>query len=309
MSTVATATRGTRVARVARRQHGLITFGQLRRLGLSRGTIQHWTASGRLHRVHVGVFAVGHRAVTDRGRMLAAVMTCGPMAALSHAHAALVWSLFAPWVEVAVSPTHVTVPPESGRGRRPGVLVHRASLPVGEVTTEDGIPLTTVARTALDFAEIATMRELERLVDRAVSEERVAIADLRSIIAAHPARRGARALRRLLDTAERFDSVGDSELEAAFVALVRQAGLPRPALGTRIDGMKVDAVWPRARVAIELDGCRWHRSRWRQESDRDRETRLRRLGWLVVRYSARQVFEEPLAVIADLTRLLAQRQA
>lgn len=73
--------------------------------------------------------------------------------------------------------------------------------------------------------------------------------------------------------------------------------------------MKIDAVWRDERVAVELDGYWWHRTRFRQESDRDREVRLRRLRWLPVRYSARQVFDEPLLVIADLAAVLAGRRA
>ena len=300
--------RGARVARIAARQHGLITFAQLRRLSGSRGTIQHWTTCGRLHRVHVGVFAVGHRALTDRSRLLAAVMACGPDAALSHTHAALVWRLFPPWVTVNPSPTHVTVPHTSGRGRRPGILVHRAELLPGETELEEGIRVTTVARTALDYGEIASHRELELLVDRAIVEDRVEVGELRTAVAAHPSRRGSGALQRLLDAAERFDSVGDSALEEAFLQLTRAASLPRPSMGAMIGGMKLDAVWPGPRVAVELDGYRWHPTRGRQESDRDREARLRRLGWLVIRYSARQVFERPLEVAADLARVLATRR-
>ena len=133
------------------------------------------------------------------------------------------------------------------------------------------------------------------------------VAELTDIAAAHPGRRGAARLRRLIATAERFDSLTDSELEEAFVALARSAGLPTPALNQRIAGMRVDAVFRAQRVAVELDGYRWHRSRYRQESDRRREARLRQLGWAPVRYSASQVFDDPLVVVADLGSILATR--
>lgn len=296
---------GRRVAALAARQHGLVTFGQLLRLGVGRRAVQHRVATGRLHRVHLGVYAVGHDAICDAGRLLAAVMACGNEAALSHVHAAVVWRLLPPWVETSLIPTHVTVPPGSGKGRRPRILIHRSRLPRTEVEVEDAIPITSVARTVLDLAEVRGTRELERLVDQAITNGQVTVAKLHAVTASHPGRHGAAAVRRLLATAERFDSLTQSELEEAFAGLVRAGGLGSPALNRLIDGMKIDAIWRAERVAVELDGYRWHRTRHRQEADRDREARLRRLGWFPVRYSARQVFDQPLIVIADLAAVLA----
>jgi Transcriptional regulator, AbiEi antitoxin len=108
-----------RIAALAARQHGLVTFAQLRRLGLSRGAIRHRVVSAVLHRVHVGVYAVGHPAISPSAQLLGAVMACGDTAVLSHVHAAHLWRLLPPWIEVELAPTHVTVPPACGRGRRP----------------------------------------------------------------------------------------------------------------------------------------------------------------------------------------------
>ena len=116
-------------------------------------------------------------------------------------------------------------------------------------------------------------------------------------------------MRRLFATDRRFDSLTDSELEEEFIRIVRSAGLPVPALGQRIEGMKVDAIWRAERVVAELDGYRWHRTGYRQDRDRRREARLRQLGWLPVRYSAAQVFDSPLAVVADLVAVLIARRS
>ena len=299
---------GASVAALAERQHGLVTFNQLRWLGMSRGTIQHWASTGRLHRVHVGVFAVGHRALSDAAHLLGAVMACGREAALSHVHAVWGWRLLPPWVEVELTPTHVTVPRGSGRGRRPQIIVHRAALPADEVRVRDGIPICSVARTILDCADTAPFRELERLVDQAITDERVTRLELAAVAGSHPTRRGALAIRGLLAAAERFESLTDSELEEEFVRVVRRAGLPRPALGQRVEGMKIDAIWRAERVAVELDGYRWHRTGYRQDADRRREAQLRQLGWLAVRYSPPQVFDAPLAVVADLASVLGARR-
>lgn len=293
-----------RIARLAARQHGLITVRQLKRLGLGRGAVEHRRAVGRLHSVHAGVYAVGHGAIRFEAHLLGAVMACGNDAVLSHKQAGLMWGMFPPWAEVELEPVNVTVPRGSRRGRRPGIAVHRAALDRDERTIHRGIPISSPGRTLADLGHHLTARELESCVDRAITENLVTPSTLRT---AATRRRHAVALRGLLQAAERFDSVTESELEEAFLRLVREAGLPRPTLNASVAGMRVDAIWHGERVAVELDGYRWHRTRTRQESDRKREARLRRDGWMPLRYSARQVFDEPLAVVSDITRVLAER--
>ena len=295
------------IASLAARQLGLVTIGQLQRLGLGRGAIAHRVRSGRLHRVHQGVYAVGHPQLSPDAVLMAAVMACGPSAALSHEHAAELWELTPPWAAPKRERIAVSVPKSCGRGRRPGIRVHRGSLGTAEVVDRRLIPVTTVPRTLADLGACVDTRQLERAVDRAVSERLVTVPELRSAAQARLPARGPSALVRLLACAERFDSVTDSMLEERFVGIVRGGGLPMPALNQRIDGIRVDASWHAQRVVVELDGYTWHRTRIRQENDRDREARLRRSGWLVVRYSKRQVFDEPLLVLSDLAAVLASR--
>jgi very-short-patch-repair endonuclease len=203
----------------------------------------------------------------------------------------------------------VTVPRGSGRGRRPGVVLHRAALPPEEITLRDAIPTTVPPRTVLDCGAITDDRTLKLIVDQAITDEATSITELHAIVRRHEHTPGAAALSHLLAAAERFDSVSDSRLAEAFVKLVRDARLPEPVLNHRIGQMRVDAGWPAERVAVELDGYRWHRTRARQETDRRREAALRRFGWLPVRFSYRQVFNTPVAVAADIAAVLAGRRA
>ena len=124
------------------RQHGVVSNGQLRGLGLDREAVRRRVATGYLHRIHHAVYAVGHGSLSLNGRYLAAVLAGGSSAALSHRAAADLWSLRAGPARVAVTVPH-------GRRGIPRVLeVHRSRMfHPGDFTQRDGIPVTTVART------------------------------------------------------------------------------------------------------------------------------------------------------------------
>jgi predicted transcriptional regulator of viral defense system len=104
---------------VAARQHGLIARRQLVALGFGRGAIRRWLECGRLHRVHGGVYAIGHARLTARGRWIAGVLACGEGALLSHASAGVLWDLLPP----RGAQIHVTVPRRGARRPR-GVTLH-----------------------------------------------------------------------------------------------------------------------------------------------------------------------------------------
>lgn len=298
-----------RIARLASGQHGLVTVGQLRRLGVGRGSIAHRLRVGRLHRVRTGVFAVGHPSLSPEARLLAAVMACGEHAILSHQHAADLWELLPPWIELDLAAINVSVPPGSRRGRRPGLEVHRLEIEDRDRAARRGIPVTSPSRTLVDLANRVAPRTLERAIDQALTDRLVTAPGLHSALDRAGSSRGTRSLRALLAATERFETVTQSELEEAFLVLVRRAALPMPALNVPLLGRRVDAVWSAQRVAVELDGFRWHRTRRRMESGLTEAADLRRAGWVPVRYSARQVFDEPMVVVADLAPLLVRRQA
>ena len=149
----------TRMSRIARRQWGVVARGQLEQCGISAATISRWTASGRLHRIYPGVYAVGHTALSTEGRLLAAILYAGPGAALSHASAAHWWEL----ISYMPSTTHVTSP----RRRRSlrGVRVHHTQRV--DRLIHRGLPVTTVARTLLDFASVAPLDRVRKAIAEA----------------------------------------------------------------------------------------------------------------------------------------------
>jgi predicted transcriptional regulator of viral defense system len=137
------------IARLAERQHGVVSLSQLNALGLGKAAVAKRAANGRLHRVHRGVYAVGHGRLTLPGRWMAAVLACGQKAVLSHRSAAGLWSLRPD----NRANTDVSLPSRSARSR-PGIDVHRSvTLTPADRTVKDGIPCTTLARTLLDVVD------------------------------------------------------------------------------------------------------------------------------------------------------------
>jgi predicted transcriptional regulator of viral defense system len=152
------------IAALAARQHGVVATRQLAALGLPQRAVSHRASAGRLHRIHRGVYAVGHPNLTANGYRMAAVLACGPGAALSHASAAAHWGIR----PTSATRIDVSVPGRGGRRERARLRVHRAaSLRSDEVTEEEGIRVTTPARTLLDLASSLPRRALERALDQA----------------------------------------------------------------------------------------------------------------------------------------------
>src|SRR5437588_2802942 len=131
------------IATTAAQQHGHVTRQQLLSLGLGEKAVTYRVRSGRLHRIHPGIYAVGHRRLHPLDRSHAAVLACGPGAVLSHVSAASLWGFFKRWEE----PFEVTV----AANRRPkSIRVHRCALTPADKARQLGIPVTSPARTVLD---------------------------------------------------------------------------------------------------------------------------------------------------------------
>ena len=136
------------MAAVAGRQHGVVSYEQLLRAGVSSSTVSRWVRVGRLHRLYRGVYAVGHTDLSDEGRILAAVLACGDGAVASHGSAAYLWGLS----PTCPSLVHVTIPGTAGRARRKGVVLHRSTtLSLAETTLRHNIPVTKPDRTRRDL--------------------------------------------------------------------------------------------------------------------------------------------------------------
>jgi hypothetical protein len=303
--------RDVEISRLAERQHGVVSLPQLLFLGLSARAVRDRVATGRLIRIHRAVYAVGHGRLTKRGHWMAAVLAYGPSAKLSHRSASALQG-----IRPDNRPkTDVTVPSRSARSR-PGIDVHvSTTLTEADVTTIDGIPCTTLARTLLDLAEVVDRQGLERAIDQA---EVLRIFDLRAVeevLSRANGRQGAAALRDVL-TRYAGPTLTETELEERFFALCREAGVPRPAVNVWItldDGIayKADFLWRAERLIVETDGWGSHGTRRAFEEDRRRDRRLSVAGWTVVRFTWRDVEREPAEVaetLADLWEARSRRQ-
>ena len=269
------------IAQLAARQYGVVSAAQLRGLGVAKYSVRRRVENGYLHPLHRGVYSVGLPKVSQRGRYLAAVLGCGPGAALSHRAAADVWGLrpnAAGRVEVTVPRTRVGLS---------GVEVHRTRmLHAQDFTTKDGIPVTSVARTLADLSAVVRPSGLEVAVDRA---ERLGIFDLTAVVDVldrSKGRRGARALRRVV--AAYRPSHQKSRLEREFRKLLDRApDLGAPAFNALVDGEvgthEVDVYWAEPKLAIQLDGFEFHRTRRDHERDAASNRDLELMGIRVMR--------------------------
>jgi hypothetical protein len=253
------------IARIAADQHGYVTRSQLLSAGFDRNAIAHRVRAGRLIRAHRGVYAVGHVPPSQHARAMAAVLACGPGAALSHRSAAALWGLTR-W------PRTIEVTARTDR-RVPGVHTHR-SRNLTDVTTHYGIPTTTPARTLLDLADRLDPASLTRAVNDARLRHLTSPADLDDLRARSPGR----ATTALAE--EHPDAPTRSVFEDAFLAFVDRHGLPRPEVNQRVAGYEVDMLWRPQRLVAELDGRAYHDG---FEQDRERDADLLAAGLRVVR--------------------------
>jgi very-short-patch-repair endonuclease len=284
------------IGALAEDQHGVVSRAQLLELGFDRGSITHRLKLGRLRQVHRGVYTIGHRLLTQDGRWMAAVLTYGPPAVLSHRAAAALWGMRAgTWVEV-------TVP--NGRRGKSGVQVHRATLPDDERTTHRGIPTTTVPRTLLDLSAVVQRHEARGALRKAEQLRLTDPLSLHDLIERYPRRPGLATIRALLKEASIGVKIIRSEFEERFHDFLIRAGLPLPQTNVLIEGYEVDCAWREQRLIVELDGHATHSPAHAFESDRVRDRRLAAAGWRVIRITWRQLHEEPELVEADLRRLL-----
>ena len=256
--------------------------------------------SGRLHRLHRGVYAVGHEAVGREGRRWAAVLALRG-ACLSHGSAAAAFGLTDP-----PSVIHVTRPGRAGLRSRDGIRVHRPrALPGDEVTTLRGLAITTPARTLLDLSATARTATLATAVDRAEQLRLLDFADLHELLTRYPGRTGTPSLRALLAA---YDGPPDvrSHLERLVHELCGQR-LPRPQVNVVVEGAVRDFAWPDHRLVVEADSYAWHRSPAALNADRERDVALTLAGWRVLRFTYAQVTRRRGWVAAALAAALSPR--
>lgn len=291
-------TRDAALAKIAARQHGVVAVEQLREAGFDKSAISRQVKRGRLHRIHQGVYAVGHRGLSLHGHFMAAVLACGDGAVLSHVSAAVLWELLRP----IDSPVHVSVPSTSGRARRRGIHLHRSpslnpslaepspspSCSPGRggrrgrllTTRRHNIPVTTVNR---------TLEDLERT----------------SLLSPHLVRRATRQAEIKGHRLEHLESDRTrSDLETLFLDICRRYSIPHPEVNVKLGRWTVDFLWRSHNLVVEIDSWTYHRGSVAFEDDHARDLDLRQQGYAVLRFEARQLEGEAARVAADVQRAL-----
>lgn len=280
------------VARIANRQHGRVARRQLLAEGVDAKQIDRWVRARLLRPVHGGVYAVGHSAPSRYGDCMAAVLAFRRGTVLSHRAAGHLLGL----LRGAPPRPEVTVPTTAGVAR-PGIVTHRVeALPMLDTATFESIPIATVPRILLDLAPTTPLTALTRMCHEAWVRHECGVDRIEACIARNPRKPGLARLRTALGQDATL-----SELEAAFVDLLRAHGLPEPR--TNIDrlGDKVDCHWPQSDLTVELVTYRYHATRQAFESDVARRRRSSHIA-----YTYGDVTERLAATIADLRpRLIA----
>jgi very-short-patch-repair endonuclease len=262
------------LAQLAAPQHGVVTRTQLLTAGFNVNAIEYRLRIGRLHRLHHGVYAVGHRPPSPHARAMAAVLACGTGAALSHRSAAALWAITPPWR----GPVDVTA---RSHHQHRGIRAHRSgTLTRPDITRHYGIPITTPARTLQDLARVLPSHSLTR----AVNEARI---------------------RNLVSDADEDEATGPtrSHLEDEFLRFIERYDLPRPEVNQTVAGYEVDMLWRDRKLIVELDSRTFHRHTF--EEDRERDAHLLSEGFAVVRITKRRLRNDPKREASRLRRMLS----
>jgi very-short-patch-repair endonuclease len=282
---------------MASAQRGVLTRAQLLGSGLSGTMIARWIRAGRLHRRHPRVYALGHRCIGPEAELIAALLYAGPGAALSHATAAWWWRLIdhRPLEIEFSAPGHVT-------SRRALRIHHPRRL---DTARHQGLPVTTVAQTLLDFAAAAPEGRVRRALAEADYRRLLRPRDVGEALGrGHP---GSANLRRAMTIHQPDLARSRSELEQGFLALCERHDVPRPQVNVVVAGCMVDALWLAQRVIVELDGAGNHTTSAQTHRDHERDFRLRALGYLILRYTYHQVTRRGPQVAGEIIAALLDR--
>lgn len=235
---------------------------------------------------------------------MAAVLACGPGAALSHRSAGQLRGV------LSRLRTIVEVTRPLRFRARAGIVAHRSPLPADEIAVVSGIPVTSVSRTLLDLAAVLTKSQLERALNEAKVlrlTDRLSVPDL---LERYPRRRGSAVLRALFRDGTANRGITRSKLERRFLTVLDGTDLPGPRLNAEVAVrgrfFEADCLWDAQRLIVELDGRETHRTDLAFEKDRERDRLLMTDGWRVARVTWWQLQHDAPSVVADLRKLLQQ---
>ena len=294
---------GPTLTELAERQYGVVSIRQLETtLGYSPDRVKHAVAAGHLHRLHRGVYAVGHRLLSTHGRCLAAVLACGPHALLSHRSAAWLWGIS----RYGPAPLAVTGPqPRKPRGP---IHLHRSAiLTDADRALVERIPVTALPRTLLDCAAESRFSHLQRMLERSEELKLFDLAPVEDLLGRSGRHAGKGRLRQAIALYQPVPFTR-SEFERLFFEAVLGAGLPRPATNFVEAGFELDVYWPEHRFAVELDTYATHGGHGSFERDRLRQEDLMLAGIGMTRVTDVRFHREPEAVLKRVSTLLVQRR-
>jgi Transcriptional regulator, AbiEi antitoxin len=292
---------GLDVARLAARQSGVVTFTQLLAVGLTRHRIADLSRTGGLHRLHRGVYAVGHRKPTRDGWLTAALLAVGADSFLSHLTAAALHGLRT----LNLRQIHVTAVGPAPRTRS-GLVIHRTTqAPVrGELTTVNGLTVSTVPRLLVELSPTETKQDLTRLITVAVRKHAFSHDTLERLLKVHAGRPGIANLNAAY-AAYRPRPDRKSDLELAFDELLEQhPEIPEPLRNVESDVGELDYYWPEYNVVLELDGRPYHLAVEDIERDRLKDAKLLTQGIRPLRITDQRFEHDANGAIKDLKQLL-----
>ncbi|HEY0278743.1 MAG TPA: DUF559 domain-containing protein [Solirubrobacterales bacterium] len=293
------------VGRVASAQLGVVTIEQLRGCGVPRQTLGDAVIRGRIHPVFHGVYSVGHRYLTPHACLLAATLACGEGSIVSHGTAAWLYGM-RDWQPEEVD---VIAPVEAGR-KIAGIRRRFVPVPAGvEIWRRNGVPVTSPARTIVDYAGISNTKGLGELIEQSSVLGLLDIAAIDRVLDG-PRRRGAKQLRRALGPWRRYRPGIKirSRMEAKMLPLLTEAALPIPETNAKVRvGRKtyeVDFLWRRQKLVIETDGGRFHDNPAAGSRDSERNHALSAAGYAIPRLGWEDLRDRPGATMAELRRAL-----
>ena len=288
------------LTRIAAAQHGLITADQARIAGLGLSQRRWLTRSGRWLALRPGVYALAG-SPPSRAQQVAAVALClQPGAWLSHATAGWLWG----FRDVEGDEIEVITSLERRVGLV-GVRSHRSGcLFSADLTVHGRLPVTSPERTLVDLSGRLAAADLAGVLDDGLRRHVLRLERLRRCVdrlACAPGRRLAAVQGLLAARLPGYDP-GDSDLETRVLRLLVRNGLPVPVQQYRVRlagrAFRVDLAYPDSRLAIELDGWEYHRSRTAFDQDRSRANALVVAGWSVVRFTSRSSDDEIIGCVS-----------
>ena len=292
-----------RVARHAADQHGRVSVHQIAACGLDDSAIARRVVKGQMHRVHIGVYAVGHPGETLHAKFMAAVLAGGEGAVLSHWAAGVLWGILR-WDDRLVD---VTVRGSGNRRRRPGIRFHRSrSLAPADATTRDGIRVVSVARMLLEIAPQLSDRRLRRAVRQALAEKLVTAREIQDVIARGNGHRGTKRLAVAAGApAPTLSGHEDDVLDLVLAGGLEHPDVNRPLV---IGGVtyRPDMRWAAQRLILEVDSS-WHDDPVAQACDAERQSDLEAFGERVLRTRREQALADPRQLVARLVAAGAPR--